>query len=122
MKKVPLEKIAAYFRQRSDVLFAVVFGSSQDGFLRRGSDLDIGVCFAMKPSPQIFLELMTTLADIAEIDELDLVDLARADPILAFEAVSGHFLCKNDPEKTAAMVSLISREYEDSLWRLHPAA
>ena len=43
------------------------------------------------------------------------MDLGKASPILAFEAISGRILCKNDPDRTAAAFSLISREFEDAV-------
>jgi len=47
------------------------------------------------------------------VEKVDLVVLNQADPILAFEAISGRFLCKNDQDQTAAFFSLVCREYED---------
>jgi hypothetical protein len=52
------------------------------------------------------------------VERIDLVVLNADNPILAFEAISGRFLCKNDLEKTAAFFSLVCREYEDVMANL----
>lgn len=122
MKTVPIEKLEAFFRRRPGIVFAVIFGSGRDGVLKNGADLDIGVCFAQPPCPEDHCDLLASIAEIVQVEEIDLVDLFRADPILAFEGVSGRFLCKNDPDRTAAVVSRISREYEDVMRRLRSAA
>jgi len=122
LKTVPIDRLGALLDRRRDVVFAVLFGSARDGVLREGADLDIGVLFVAAPGTESVLSLMAALSDEAETDDIDFVDLSKADPILAFEAVSGRFLCKNDPDRTAAFVSLVSREYEDVMWRLQHVA
>ena len=42
-------------------------------------------------------------------------DLYSAAPILAFEIISGNFICKNDPAKTAELFSLICCKYEEAM-------
>ena len=65
---------------------------------------------------------MTEAAEAADFDVIDLVDLHDANPILGFEALSGRFLCKNDPGMTVAFTSLVSREHEDNMCRMNEAA
>ena len=122
MHMVDLERLASYLDARSDVVFAVVFGSGRDGAIREEGDLDIGVLFRSKPSMDTLVRFMTEAAEVADFDVIDLVDLHNADPILAFEALSGRFLCKNDRGMTAEFTSLISREYEDIMRRYRVAA
>jgi predicted nucleotidyltransferase len=122
MQTIPAEALGAFLSKRKDVVFAVLFGSARDGGVRDGGDVDIGIYFDPKPNTEEFVDFLVRTADLLEVDEIDCTDLRSADPILAFEAVSGRMLCKNDPARTAAIVSLISREYEDALWHLqHPA-
>lgn len=122
MHKADLEGLGAYLRSRRDVVCAVVFGSARDGVVREGSDLDLGVCFTRKPQCEGLLRFLTQAAEAAGFDVIDLVDLRSAEPILAFEALSGRFICKNDPSETAAFTSLVCREYEDAMARLSEAA
>lgn len=122
MKTVPLEQLSALLRARKDIVFAVVFGSSQNGSLGEDSDVDLGIYFDPDPDTETLVDLLTEVADVLSVDDVDFCDLRRADPILGFEAISGRMLCKNDPARTAEVVSLISREYEDAIWQLQHAA
>ena len=122
MLNVNLENLGKYLDSRADVLCAVVFGSAKEGIVNPGSDLDIGIYFARKPKGEDYISLLVEMADAAEFDVIDLVDLGTADPILAFEALSGNFICKSDPAKTAELTSLVCREYEDTMLRLNRAA
>lgn len=122
MPTVNFEKLNEYFCSRTDIICAVVFGSSQDGHVKKGSDLDLGVYFTRTPKGEAYIEFLVETAEVAGFDLIDLVDLRTADPILAFEALSGRFICKVDPEKTAELTSLVCREYEDTMFRLNRAA
>ncbi len=122
MKDLNLDALSAYLRGRADIVCAVVFGSAQEGRVGDESDLDLGVYFDPRPDTETLLQFLADVAAAVEFDEIDYTDLRNADPILAFEAVSGRWVCKNDPDKTAEYVSLVCREYEDVAWRLSHAA
>jgi hypothetical protein len=122
MHRIDLGALSAYLAKRQDVVFAVVFGSGQDGRIRDKGDLDLGVLFRGKPSPESLIRFMTEIAEAVDFDAIDLVDLHDADPILAFEAISGRLISRNDPGRTAEFVSLVSRLYEDTMARLSRAA
>lgn len=122
MPQANLEKLAAYLKSRTDVVFAVVFGSASNGVVPPGSDLDLGVYFAPMPEGEDYIRFLVEAAEAAEFDVIDLVPLQTADTILAFEALSGHVLCKSDPERTAAFTSLVCREYESIMIRFGRAA
>ena len=108
------ELFANHFRNDSNVVFAVIFGSSKGGIIKHGSDLDIGVYFHNPPKGVEEFEYYSKLCDINnKIERIDFVNLNRANTILAFEAIKGDFICKNDVEKTAGVFSLVCREYED---------
>jgi predicted nucleotidyltransferase len=122
MPQANLEQLGDYLASRPDVICAVVFGSAQNGIVQNGSDLDLGIYFTAKPEGEGYVDFLVEAAEACEFDVIDLVDLQSADPILAFEAISGRFICKTDPEKTAELASRISREYEDTMLRLGHAA
>lgn len=113
--KVDFERLAAFFRSDSNVVCATVFGSSADGTVAPGSDLDVAVLFHATPAAgEATLRYYTRLCDaVPEVECVDFVNLNRANPILAFEALRGRICCKNDPDVTAAFTSLVCREYED---------
>jgi predicted nucleotidyltransferase len=116
---VDLEKLADYLRRDSRVVGATVFGSARDGRVRPGSDLDLAVLFDQPLSAEEFLDFYSDLCNRAPgVERVDLISLNQADPILAFEAISGTFLCTNDVDKMAGYFSLVCREYEDVMGNL----
>jgi hypothetical protein len=64
--------------------------------------------------------LRSALQDALAFDEIDLVVLNEASPILRFEAISGRPVYTSDLEARATFASLTAREYEDEMaqWRL----
>jgi len=122
MPQADLDQLSKYLASRNDVICAVVFGSARYGTIREDGDLDLAVYFSDKPRGEAYIQFLVEAAEAAEFDVIDMVDLREADAILAFEALSGRFLCKPDPEKTAELTSLVSREYEDVMFRLSHAA
>ena len=108
--KLDLAQIADVFAQDSRVVLAVLFGSSQDGTVREGSDVDIGVLLSPALSPVAFFELYVEMTSrLSPIAELDLVDLNHAESVLAFEALSGRRLVVRDPDAVATFSSQIAR-------------
>lgn len=103
------------------VVFATLFGSSRDGTVNPGSDVDVGVLFATPLSPVEFFDFYVDLtARLSTISELDLVDLNSANTILAFEALCGRRLFVRNPERLAEFSSYTARQYEDDM--LHAKA
>lgn len=114
--KLDLEHLGNVFAADPRVILAVIFGSSKDGAVRPGSDVDIGVLLSPALAAVEFFEFYGQTADrLPEIDELDLVDLNHASSILAFEALGGHRLFVRDLEAVAAFSSLVARQYESDM-------
>lgn len=123
MRTLSFDRLVTYLEGREDVVFAAVFGSARDGELEEGSDVDLGVCFLEPLETDALLSFLADVTDCLQFDVIDLVDVSRTNnPILAFEAISGHLLCRNDIARTAEVVSLISREYEDAMVQLRRVA
>ena len=103
-----------------NVVAAWVFGSAQEGIVRVGGDIDIGVLFGRKPSLDELIDLRICLQHALAYDDIDLVVLNDTSPILRFEAVSGYPVYVTDTERRATFASLTAREYEDEMaqWRL----
>lgn len=103
-----------FFGNDANVVFAVIFGSAKNGTIRPGSDLDLAAYFHKPPQGTEELAYYSRLCEVdSRVERIDFVNLNRANEILAFEAINGNFICKNDIEKTAGFFSLVSREYED---------
>ncbi len=92
----------------ANVVDASAFGSARDGELRPGSDADVGVLLARRPTFDEQLALLGWLQDALQIDEVALV-------ILRFEAVLGRRPFNRDLAAMAEFVSLTAREYEDEM-------
>jgi predicted nucleotidyltransferase len=110
------ETIGQVLAAEPQVVFAFVFGSSQDGVVKDGSDVDLAVFLDPRPEPLEFYQFYQHLASrLAFIPDLDLVDLANADSVLAFEALCGKRLFVRSPERLAEFSSYTARQHEDDL-------
>jgi hypothetical protein len=107
-----------------NVMAVWIFGSARGGTVRAGGDIDIGVLFDRKPFLDELAELRNCLQTVLAFDDIDLIVLNDASPILRFEAVSGRPVYVTDLERRDTFVSLTAREYEDEMaqWRLALAA
>ena len=79
--------VATFLKSRPEVQAAYIFGSVATGRARRDSDIDVGVLVSdkvMRRDPfQYRLELMTDLMSILKRDDVDLILLNEAPPLLA---------------------------------------
>ena len=90
----------------------VLFGSAVAGRHRRDSDVDVGV---LCDGPADLDALFMSLAPVFKSSRLDLVDLRRAGPVLAFEvARRGVVLFERTPAVFRCFQSLASRRYADT--------
>ncbi len=95
-----------------DLQLLVLFGSAVGGRARAESDVDLGVrC----DGPADLDVLYPAIAPRLGTDRLDLVDLRRAGPLLAFEvARTGRLLFERHPGVFRQFQSLASRRYCDT--------
>ena len=96
----------------TDLQLVVLFGSAARGGVRATSDVDVAVmCDGAADLERLFLRL----APVFRTPRLDLVDLRRAGPLLAFEvARSGVVLFERSPGVFRQFQSLASRRYADT--------
>ncbi len=101
------------------VIAAWAFGSAQAGVLRPGGDIDIGILVEAPLTLVAQLDLLMRLQAALHVEDIDLVILNNANPILRFEAISGRLLFCRDAQCRAEFASLTAREYEDemALWQ-----
>jgi Polymerase beta, Nucleotidyltransferase len=95
-----------------DLELLILFGSAAKGRIRTTSDVDVAVrCAAAADLDALFMALAPRLKS----DRLDLLDLRRAGPLLAFEvARSGHLLFERSLGLFREFQSLASRRYADT--------
>ena len=114
-KKIEWDNTEAVWVARPEVIAAWVFGSAQGGRVQPGGDIDIGVLFESLPSLEVQFELLADLQQSLRVEDVDLIVLNEANPILRFEAISGRPLFCRDAGRRAEFVSLTAREYEDGM-------
>ena len=116
IEKIDIEKLKAFFFDRTNVAAAFIFGSAQNAEVKPGSDIDIAILFYVVLDAEHRLDFYTDLCDAIDSDKpIDMVILNNAEPILAFEAISGKRSSNNNPERTAEFSSYTSRLYEDTM-------
>ena len=116
-----LNNLTEAFAEDPRVVLAVIFGSSRNGTIRPGSDVDIGVLLSPVLTPlEFFAFYVDMTAKLKSIPELDLIDLNHASTVLSFEALCGRRLFVRNQEAVAAFSSRVAREYESDM--LHATA
>lgn len=115
MKKIDFSIINNIWKAVNNLVGVWVFGSSKKGFLNQDSDLDFGLLFSFLPTIEDLAGLRVKLQLALSVENIDLIVLNNANPILKFEAISGNNLFCNDIEKCSAFVSLCAREYEEAV-------
>jgi predicted nucleotidyltransferase len=105
-----IEAIRRLLEARSGVRLAYVFGSVASGRARPTSDADVAVLFAGPPSPAE-LDRLTEDLEAAAGRPVDLVDLAKAPPLLAHQVVSkgSCVVCRRHSERAAFETRAILR-------------
>lgn len=116
MRTLSVEEVAARVGDLPEAMprlnLLVLFGSTVKGRGRAGSDLDLAVHF---DGPADLDALYLALAGRLGSDRVDLVDLRRAGPLLAFEvARTGCLLFERRPGMFREFQSLASRRYCDT--------
>lgn len=106
------ERLADLGQVEPAVELVVLFGSAAKGRARPRSDVDIAV---RGDGPADLDALYLILAPRVGTDRLDLVDLRRAGPLLAFEvARHGRLLFERAPGAFRGFQALASRRYCDT--------
>lgn len=109
------DRLSQVLQDESIVVAAWLFGSEPAGRAVAGSDVDIGILTSDPVDWEYLAAVRSSAEEALDGREVDVVDVRAADPILAFEAVSGQVLFNRDLAAVAEAVSLIAREYESSI-------
>jgi predicted nucleotidyltransferase len=115
------EKLSNALNEIREVAFAYVFGSSQHGTVKDGSDVDIAVYLTKNENDaNLRLKIIRTLeGTIESFNNFDILVLNTASSILAMQALQGKLLfVKPEYEDLfAEFYSYTCRKYEyDSFW------
>ncbi len=100
-----------------EIPFAHIFGSSVDGVVNDGSDIDIAIWYN-GTDPFIKVKVLETIEPIVKNIATDIVNICNADPLLAHEALAGIVLFVREGKKShyASFYSKIAAEYEDRIY------
>lgn len=105
------EKLVPVFRDKG-LRLLLLFGSSVSGNTHKRSDLDIAFLF---DKPADMLDLANMVIKTLHTDEVDVVDLRRASPLLRYSAVrNGLLLYERNKGLFNDFYSLTFRMYVDS--------
>jgi predicted nucleotidyltransferase len=97
---------------RPDIQLVILFGSAARGKMHPRSDLDLAI---LADQPLDLIELTNQVTCLTHINDVDLVDLRRASPLLAMEVVRhGRVLHERSPGLYAQFCSLAYRRYVDT--------
>jgi uncharacterized protein len=106
------ERLGGLRESLPDLELLVLFGSAATGRARPSSDLDLAV---LCEGPADLDALYVALAARFRTDRLDLVDLRRVGPLLAFQiARAGLVLFERSPGLFRQFQSLAARRYADT--------
>ncbi len=98
------------------VAFSYIFGSAAKDKMKDSSDVDLAVYLeSVVDKPALVAGIIGDVEDILQNRSCDLVILNEADPLLAFEAISGRklFVRQTAIDNHAAFYSLTCRLSED---------
>ena len=113
-QRLPLA--AEYLRSHPRVVFAYLFGGLARGEHRPLSDVDIAVYLAGIVTADVKLDILGKLIDILGTDEIDLVILNTAPPLLAMNVLrKKQVMADNNPAMRHRFESLAFKKYFDFL-------
>jgi predicted nucleotidyltransferase len=100
-----------------EIPFAHIFGSSADGVVKAGSDIDIAIWYN-GTDPFLKVKVLEKIEPFVKNIPVDIVNIYNADPLLAHEALAGNVLFVREEQKShyASFYSKIAAEYEDKMY------
>ena len=100
-----------------DIPFALIFGSSANGVVKVGSDIDIAIWYNGS-DPFIKVKVLEILEPVSNNIPVDIVNMYYANPLLAHEALTGNILFVREGQKLnyASFYSKVAAEYEDKIY------
>jgi len=94
------------------ISFAFLMGSSTNGTVAPGSDLDLALYLSEKPTLSFYADFPETVNTLIPNVRVDFGLLNNAEPVYRFEALKGRRLFTRDPEIYYDFFSRTCREYE----------
>ena len=115
---IKISEIAtAIERNFPEIPFAHIFGSSANGVVKAGSDIDIAIWYNGN-DPLIKVKVLETTEPFVNNKPVDIVNICSANPLLAHEALAGNvlFVRKGQESHYASFYLKTAAEYEDKIY------
>lgn len=112
------DRLGRVLAQRSEVVFAYLFGSQAAGATHKRSDVDVAVWLEEpydRTSPALVGSLVSALTGALGRRDIDIVILNEAPLRLAFAIVHGKLLLDRDEEERVTIEAAIKSRYHDRL-------
>ena len=93
------------------VLAVFLFGSLADGFATPQSDIDLGVLFDREINLKTELAFAVEVSAALGTDQVDVVNLNRANLLLRFRAIAGKLLYERDFVRVSDFIEQTLNEY-----------
>jgi predicted nucleotidyltransferase len=88
--KFNIDKLSSLLnKQCPEVVFAFLHGSSKDGIVKEGSDIDIALYINGKASLDLYQRAYDAVVSVTPKAEPDIGILNNAEPVYCFESLSG---------------------------------
>lgn len=113
-KQEIISKLTILFSKKPDIILAFLFGSIAQGKTHKFSDIDVGVYYKREPAFKRHLQLINDICGILETDDVDVVNMNSASPLIVHDILSfGKLLiCRNDDFYVNLRIKTL-REYDD---------
>lgn len=103
------------FVSKYNISLVVIFGSHAKGRANNFSDIDIGIRFAKSIDMSLYSLIMEELIEIFKNDNIDVVVLNYADPLLCFEIINNYkVLYEAHPEAYIEFYLYAVKSYDDT--------
>jgi predicted nucleotidyltransferase len=115
---INIQEIASAIKDNfPEIPFAHIFGSSANGEVKPGSDIDIAIWYNGF-DPLIKVKVLETIEPLVNNTHIDIVNISNVNPLLAHEALAGKILYVREEQKSryASFYSRIAAEYEDKIY------
>ncbi|WP_028308091.1 type VII toxin-antitoxin system MntA family adenylyltransferase antitoxin [Desulfitibacter alkalitolerans] len=113
------KKLKSYFKNRSDVVLAILFGSHGTEFQRNDSDIDFAILFDNKISMMEEMKILDELSGILSFENIDLLNLNKASVIMKFEALSGQIIYERDFDEISDFMEKVFKTYGDITYMIN---
>ena len=112
-----IKKIKDYIIIDKNIKFAYLFGSSVSKNITHISDIDIAIYLGRNVNLFSYrLKLMESLMKITGIDNIDLVVLNNAPPLLKYEVIKKNYILKDSANNRVLFETLVLQEYFDTAY------